>query len=55
MTPAPKKSLLHLWVMLHNLKFIRPIIATYVISCYSTLSRLFIADGGVILSSEWTT
>ena len=29
-------------VMLHNLKFIFPIIATYIINCYATTSRLFI-------------
>ena len=42
-------------VMLHNLKFICPIIATYKINCYATPSRLFIVGGGEILSSEETT
>ena len=42
-------------VMLHNLKFICPIIATYIINCYETPSRLFIVGGGEILSSEGTT
>ena len=42
-------------VMLHNLKFICPIIATYIINCYATPSRLFIVGGGEILSSEGTT
>ena len=32
-------------VMLHNLKFICPIIATYIISYYATPSRLFIVGG----------
>ena len=42
-------------VMLRNLKFICPIIATYIINCYATPSRLFIADEGEILSSEGAT
>ena len=42
-------------VMLHNLKFICSIIATYIINCYATPSRLFIAGRGEILSSEGTT
>ena len=42
-------------VMLHNLKFICPIIATYILNCYATPSRLFIASGGEILSIEGTT
>ena len=42
-------------VILHNLKFICPIIATYIINCYATPSSLFIAGGGEILSSEGTT
>ena len=41
-------------VMLHNLKFICPIIATYIISCYITPSRLFLVGGGEIPSSEGT-
>ena len=41
--------------MLRNLKFIYPIIATYIINCYATTSRLFIVGGGEILSSERTT
>ena len=41
--------------MLHNLKFICPIIATYIIVCYAAPSRLFIAGVGEILSSEGTT
>ena len=32
--------------MLHNLKFICPIIATYKSNCYVTTSRLFIVGGG---------
>ena len=34
-------------VILYNLKFICPIIATYIINCYATSSRLFIVGGGV--------
>ena len=41
-------------VMLHNLSFICPIIVTYIINCYATPSRLFIFDGGEILSSVGT-
>ena len=33
-------------LMLHNLKFICPIIATYKTNCYVTTSRLFIVGGG---------
>ena len=32
-------------VVLHNLKFICPIIATYMINCYATPLRLFIVGG----------
>ena len=42
-------------VMLHNLKFICPIIVTCIINCYATASRLFIIGGGDILPSVWTT
>ena len=42
-------------VMLHNLKFICPIIATSIINCYATPSRLFIVGVGEMLSSEETT
>ena len=42
-------------VMLHNLKFICPIIATYILNCYAIPSRLFIASGGEILSIEGIT
>ena len=41
-------------VISHNLKFISPIMATYIISCYATQSRLFIVGGGEIPSSEDT-
>ena len=41
--------------MLHNLKFICPIIVTYIINCYATLSSLFIVGEGDILPSEGTT
>ena len=40
--------------MLRNLKFVFPIIATYIINCYANPSRLFIAGGGEINSSERT-
>ena len=42
-------------IMLHNLKFIYAIIATYIINCYATPSSSFIVYGGEILSSELTT
>ena len=42
-------------VMLHNLKFIFPIIPTSIINCYATPSRLFIVGVGEILPSEGTT
>ena len=42
-------------VLLHNLEFICPIIAAYIINRYATPLRLFIACGGEILSSEGTT
>ena len=38
--------------MLHKLKFIFPSIATYIMNCYATPSRLFIAADGEMLSSE---
>ena len=41
--------------MLHSLKFISPLIATYIIDCYATPSSLFIVSGGEILFSEGTT
>ena len=42
-------------VMLHNLKFICPIIATYIMNCYATPSRLFIVGLGETFSSEGTS
>ena len=42
-------------VMLHNLKFICRIIATYIINCYATPSRLFTVSRGEILSTEGIT
>ena len=42
-------------VMLHNVKFICPIIATYIINCYATPSRLFNIGLGEMLSSVGTT
>ena len=42
-------------VMLHNLTFICPIIATYIINCYATPSRLLIFGRREILSSEGKT
>ena len=41
--------------MLRNLKIICRIIATYIINCYVTQSRLFIVGGEEILSSKGTT
>ena len=42
-------------VILHNLKFICSITATYIINYYATSSRFFIVGGGEILSSDGTT
>ena len=42
-------------VVLRNLKFTCPIIATYIINCYATPSRLFIVGLGELLFSEGTT
>ena len=42
-------------VMFHNLKFICPIIFTYIINCYGTSSSFFIVGWGDILSTEGTT
>ena len=42
-------------VMLHNLKFICPIISTSIINCYATPSRLFIVGVEEILSSKGAT
>ena len=50
-------------LVLHNLKFVCPIIAIYIINCYVTPSRLFIVgrrvilivSRGVILSSDGIT
>ena len=42
-------------IMLHNLKFYCPVIATYIIICYATPSRLFIVAGRKILPSVRTT
>ena len=38
--------------MLHNLKFIFPIVTTYIMNCYETPSRLPLVGGGDVLSSE---
>ena len=38
--------------MLNNLKFIFPVIATYIINYYETSSRLFLVGRGEILSNE---
>ena len=40
--------------MLHNLKFVCPIIATYIVNCYIIPSNLFIVGGGDLLSSVGT-
>ena len=42
-------------VMLHNSKFICPIIGTYIVNCFATPSRSFIFREGEILSTEGTT
>ena len=41
--------------MLHNMKYICPELATYVSNCYKVPSRLFVAGGTEISSSEGTT
>ena len=41
-------------VMLHNMKFLCPLISTYIFTCYEALARLFIFRGGEILSKERT-
>ena len=40
--------------MLHNLKFICPVIATYISNCYMCPARLFIIGGGERFSKEGT-
>ena len=42
-------------VMLHNMKFLCPLISTYISNCYAAPARLFIFGGGEILSKEGTT
>ena len=46
---------IHGKVMLHNLKFICLVIATYTSNCYMCPARLFIIDGGELLSKEGRT
>ena len=41
--------------MLHNMRYICPELATYVANCYKVPSRLFVAGGTEISSSEGTT
>ena len=40
---------------LHNIQYLCPPMATYLRNCYHTPSRLFVAGGGEIMSSEGTT
>ena len=42
-------------VMLHNMKFLCPLISTYICNCYAVPARLFIFGGGKILSKEGAT
>ena len=42
-------------VMFHNLKFICQVITPYISHCYMCFARLFIIDGGELLSNEGTT
>ena len=42
-------------VLLHNIRYLCPPMATYIRNCYGTPSRLFITGGQEILSSEGTT
>ena len=41
-------------VMLHNMKFLCPLISAYISNCYATPARLFIFNGGETLSKEAT-
>ena len=41
--------------LFHNLKFICPVIATNISSCYMCPARLFIISGGELLPKEGTT
>ena len=42
-------------VMLHNIRIVCPIIATFVINCYNQNARLFLMGGREIESQEGTT
>ena len=42
-------------VMFHKMKFICQVIAPYISNCYMCFARLFIIDGGELLSNEGTT
>ena len=42
-------------VMLHNMKFLCPLVSTYISNYYTAPARLFIFGGGQILSKEGTT
>ena len=42
-------------VMLHNLKLLCPVIATYILNCYMYPARLFIIGGAELFSKEGTT
>ena len=42
-------------VMLHDWKFICPVIASYISNCYMYPARLFITSGRELLSKEGTT
>ena len=42
-------------VMLHNMKFLCPLISTYICNCYAAPARLFIFGGDKILSKKGAT
>ena len=42
-------------VMPHNMKFLCPLVSTYISNCYAEPARLFIFGGSEILSKEETT
>ena len=42
-------------VVLHNIQFLCPSIARYIINCYQNPSRLFVPGGGELSSDEGTT
>ena len=48
----PLSSINRKVIMLHDLKFICPIIATYIVNCYATPSKLLIVSAGEMENSR---